>query len=117
MRRSRGPSPTAPAARATCTPPAAATRSVAAAPGRSSASYARLRPGPQGGSQPHAAAESASEKPHAGARRLSMRRMAARSIIALDDWACFKTCQFQVTPEIDRALMVKGFLVLGVTLI
>jgi hypothetical protein len=27
--------------------------------------------------------------------------------------AWFKTCQFQVTPEIDRALMVKGFLVLG----
>ena len=26
-------------------------------------------------------------------------------------------CHFQVTPEIDRALMVKGFLVLGVTLI
>ncbi len=31
--------------------------------------------------------------------------------------AWFKTCHFQVTPEIDRALMVKGFLVLGVTLI
>jgi hypothetical protein len=31
--------------------------------------------------------------------------------------AWFKTCQFQVTPEIDRALMVKGFLVFGVTLI
>ncbi len=31
--------------------------------------------------------------------------------------AWFKTCQFQVTPEIDRALMVKGFLVSGVTLI
>jgi len=29
----------------------------------------------------------------------------------------FKTCHFQVTPEIDRAVMVKGFLVLGVTLI
>src|SRR4051795_7224811 len=29
--------------------------------------------------------------------------------------AWFKTCQFQVTPEIDRALMLKGFLVLGVT--
>ena len=29
--------------------------------------------------------------------------------------AWFKTCHFQVTPEIDRALMVKGFLVLGVT--
>jgi hypothetical protein len=31
--------------------------------------------------------------------------------------AWFKTCQFQVTPEVDRALMVKGFLVFGVTLI
>jgi hypothetical protein len=31
--------------------------------------------------------------------------------------AWFKKCHFQVTPEIDRALMVKGFLVLGVTLI
>ena len=29
----------------------------------------------------------------------------------------FKKCHFQVTPEIDRALMGKGFLVLGVTLI
>jgi len=31
--------------------------------------------------------------------------------------AWFKKCHFQVTPEIDRALMVEGFLVLGVTLI
>ncbi len=31
--------------------------------------------------------------------------------------AWFKTCHFLVTPEIDRDLMVKGFLVLGVTLI
>ncbi len=31
--------------------------------------------------------------------------------------AWFKKCHFQVTPEIDRALMVKGFLVLGVALI
>ncbi len=31
--------------------------------------------------------------------------------------AWFKKCHFQVTPEIDKALMVKGFLVLGVTLI
>src|SRR5215212_2865959 len=31
--------------------------------------------------------------------------------------AWFETCQFQVTPEVDRALTVKGFLVLGVTLI
>jgi hypothetical protein len=35
------------------------------------------------------------------------------------DWgrvrAWFKTCQFQVTPEIDRALIAKEFLVLGVT--
>ncbi len=31
--------------------------------------------------------------------------------------AWFKKCHFQVTPEIDRALMIKGFLVLGVTLI
>ncbi len=35
----------------------------------------------------------------------------------LQFWAWFKKCHFQVTPEIDRALMVKGFLVLGVTLI
>ena len=32
-------------------------------------------------------------------------------------WAWFKKCHFQVTPEIDRALIVRGFLVLGVTLI
>jgi hypothetical protein len=31
--------------------------------------------------------------------------------------AWFRKCHSQVTPEIDRALMVKGFLVLGVTLI
>jgi len=31
--------------------------------------------------------------------------------------AWFKKCHFQVTPEIDKALMIKGFLVLGVTLI
>ncbi len=31
--------------------------------------------------------------------------------------AWFRKCHFQVTPEIDRALMVKRFLVLGVTLI
>jgi hypothetical protein len=31
--------------------------------------------------------------------------------------AWFRKCYFQVTPEIDRALRVKGFLVLGVTLI
>ncbi len=31
--------------------------------------------------------------------------------------AWFKKCHFQVTPEIDRALIVRGFLVLGVTLI
>jgi len=31
--------------------------------------------------------------------------------------AWFKKCHSQVTPEIDRELMVKGFLVLGVTLI
>ena len=30
--------------------------------------------------------------------------------------AWFKTCHFQVTAEIDRALMVKGFFGLGVTL-
>jgi predicted MFS family arabinose efflux permease len=30
--------------------------------------------------------------------------------------AWFKTCQFQVTPKVGKALMVKGFLVLGVTL-
>jgi len=33
----------------------------------------------------------------------------------MEKW--FKKCHFQVTPEIDRALMVKGLLVLGVTLI
>jgi hypothetical protein len=42
-------------------------------------------------------------------RRLGRRRQR--------DAAWFKTYHFQVTPEIDRALMVKGFLVLGVTLI
>jgi hypothetical protein len=31
--------------------------------------------------------------------------------------AWFKKCHFQVTPEIDKALEAKGFLVLGVTLI
>ncbi len=31
--------------------------------------------------------------------------------------AWLKKCHFQVTPEIDRALVVKGFLVFGVTLI
>ena len=40
-------------------------------------------------------------------------RRLARTVIT----AWFKTCHFQVTPEIDRAVMVKGFLVLGVTLI
>jgi len=30
--------------------------------------------------------------------------------------AWFEKCRFQVTPEIDRVLMIKGFLVLGVTL-
>ncbi len=37
-----------------------------------------------------------------------------------DDWAAlsawFKKCHFQVTPKIDKALVVKGLLVLGVTL-
>jgi hypothetical protein len=36
--------------------------------------------------------------------------------VTITDAAWFKTCHFQVAPEIDRALMVKGFLVLGVTL-
>jgi hypothetical protein len=50
-------------------------------------------------------------------RRLGpISRIAARMPIGAE-WAWFKTCQFQVTPETDRALMVKGFLVLGVTLI
>jgi len=31
--------------------------------------------------------------------------------------AWFRKCHFQVTPEIDRALRVKGLFVLGVTLI
>ena len=31
--------------------------------------------------------------------------------------AWFKKWHFQVTPEIDRTLRVKGFLILGVTLI
>jgi len=30
--------------------------------------------------------------------------------------AWFKKCHFQVTPKIDKALVVKGLLVLGVTL-
>ena len=30
--------------------------------------------------------------------------------------AWFKKCRFQVTPKIDKTLVVKGFLVLGVTL-
>jgi hypothetical protein len=34
-----------------------------------------------------------------------------------EDLAWFKKCHFQVTPEIDKTLKVKGFLVLGVTLI
>src|SRR3954449_1308444 len=42
-------------------------------------------------------------------------RTATASSVIFEAW--FKTCQFQVTPEIDKALMVKGFLVLGVTLI
>jgi len=33
-----------------------------------------------------------------------------------DGLAWFEKCRFQVTPEIDRVLMIKGFLVLGVTL-
>jgi len=37
------------------------------------------------------------------------------SMIANAAW--FKKCHFQVTPEINRPLMLKGFLVLGVTLI
>ncbi len=42
---------------------------------------------------------------------------AAPGARAAAEGAWFKKCHFQVTPEIDRALMVKGFLVLGVTLI
>ena len=33
------------------------------------------------------------------------------------DAAWFRKCHFKVTPEIDRALTVEGFLALGVTLI
>jgi hypothetical protein len=32
-------------------------------------------------------------------------------------WAWFEKCHFQVTPEINRALMVGEFPILGVTLI
>ena len=39
-------------------------------------------------------------------------RFAARPMRA---W--FKKCNFRVTPEIDKALIVKGFLVLSVTVI
>jgi hypothetical protein len=42
------------------------------------------------------------------------RRHIAAEIVVFRAW--FKMCHFQVTPEIDRALIVKGFLVLGVTL-
>jgi hypothetical protein len=35
----------------------------------------------------------------------------------LVDRAWFRKCHSQVTTEIDRALMIEGFLVLGVTLI
>ena len=35
----------------------------------------------------------------------------------MTEWGVVQKCHFQVTPEIDRALMVRGFLVLGVTLI
>jgi hypothetical protein len=40
----------------------------------------------------------------------------ARTLV-IDAGAWFKKCHFRVTPEIDRALIVKVFLVLGVTLI
>ena len=39
------------------------------------------------------------------------------SRVVLVGMAWFRKCHFQVTPEIDRGLRVKGFLVLGVTLI
>jgi len=42
---------------------------------------------------------------------------AAPCLLGLLVAAWFKKCHFQVTPEIDRAVMVKGLLVLGVTLI
>jgi len=41
----------------------------------------------------------------------------AASAHIVHELAWFEKCHFQVTPEIDRALMVKRFLVLGVTLI
>jgi hypothetical protein len=37
--------------------------------------------------------------------------------VTMHSEAWFKKCHFRVTPEIDRALIVKVFLVLGVTLI
>jgi len=47
------------------------------------------------------------------------RRTAASALSSagLRGAAWFEKCHFQVTPEIGRALMVKGFFVLGVTLI
>jgi len=43
--------------------------------------------------------------------------LSRREPTCVQNSAWFKKCHFQATPEIDRALMVKGFLVLGVTLI
>jgi len=40
-----------------------------------------------------------------------------REVTDEDAAAWFKKCHFQATPEIDRALIVRRFLVLGVTLI
>jgi hypothetical protein len=46
--------------------------------------------------------------------RYRAQRIQGRSV-PLEAWV--RKCHSQVTPEIDRALIVKGFLVLGVTLI
>jgi hypothetical protein len=43
------------------------------------------------------------------------KRRVAAIRVAIPAW--FRKCHFQVAPEIDRALRVRGFLVLGVTLI
>jgi hypothetical protein len=66
---------------------------------------AKDRPGHGGGLS--AGADRVGEAPAGSAREV---RRAVR------DMAWFKTCRFKVTPEIDKALTVKGFFVLGVTL-
>jgi hypothetical protein len=55
--------------------------------------------------------------PQCGTSRnvLGLIRNTGEEPVIIEAW--LKKCHFQVTPEIDRDLMVKGFLVLGVTLI